>query len=249
MPRSKKPLEEQPRCRVIGCGKVLARRGYCHDHAYRAYISKNFDLPTDPTEMVKAELLRGQKPRRPARPGHVMKCIVDECTTIGASTKKKSAETGLPRLYSDMCEPHYKAARKWGDPTLRRPRTSWGADNWNWRGNDVSYSGAHRRVTRARGPASSYPCALQCGKMAKHWAYNGNDPNQLYGPTASGSPYFVFYSPDPQYYDPLCATCHRRTDGGKAASELNEYREWRHRTGLSLNDVAIVKAILPMGSQ
>jgi NAD-dependent SIR2 family protein deacetylase len=75
-------------------------------------------------------------------------------------------------------------------------------------GDDIGYSGAHTRVVKARGPASTHSCA-HCGITAYEWAYDHADPNERrvewYGKWMS-------ISLTPDHYIPLCRSCHRRFD-------------------------------------
>jgi hypothetical protein len=62
------------------------------------------------------------------------------------------------------------------------------------------YQAAHRRVVYLWGKASQYPCA-HCGGAAHHWAYDWTDPSSRED-----------YSHFPEFYMPLCRSCHRRYD-------------------------------------
>lgn len=170
-----------------------------------------------------------------AKSGRIMICSVVGCDAVGVTSAKKAKETGLPRMCRGMCNAHYIAWRTHGDPLLRRHRDRRGADNFNWRGGDIAYAGAHSRVRTARGRASTYDC-VSCGQRAQQWAYNGCDPDQLFGPIGKTT-FFAFYSTNADFYDPLCCKCHRSRDAELAQRELREYREWRHGTGLTLADV------------
>jgi hypothetical protein len=59
-----------------------------------------------------------------------------------------------------------------------------------------SYSGWHHRVTRARGPASGYPCA-DCGKPAQDWSTVDLSSDDIWA-----------------RFQPRCRSCHRYHDGG-----------------------------------
>ena len=64
-----------------------------------------------------------------------------------------------------------------------------------------SYAGWHRRVTKARGPASSYACA-DCGRPAQDWSTVNPSSDDLW-----------------VRFQPRCRSCHRYRDG--AAGEGN----------------------------
>lgn len=68
-----------------------------------------------------------------------------------------------------------------------------------------SYYGAHDRVKRTRGSASRHEC-VDCKSPAREWSYNRTDPNQLQDERG------MYYSGDPNYYEPRCASCHRLFD-------------------------------------
>jgi hypothetical protein len=59
----------------------------------------------------------------------------------------------------------------------------------------TQYSTRHMRVRAARGPASQFPCADECGVQAQDWS-------QTHG--TSGE--------DPEHYAPRCIKCHRAYD-------------------------------------
>jgi len=73
-----------------------------------------------------------------------------------------------------------------------------------------TYRGAHYRVTTKRGPAREHFCA-ECNGNAAEWAYLGGDPNERVGfPDMTGRT--AKFSPNPDYYVPMCRPCHRRAD-------------------------------------
>jgi len=74
----------------------------------------------------------------------------------------------------------------------------------------MRYDSVHRLLKKTRGPASSYPC-FECGYSADQWAYNHKDSNEL---TDQKQGFTIKYSDDPQFYDPLCHSCHHKLDTG-----------------------------------
>lgn len=83
---------------------------------------------------------------------------------------------------------------------------------------------------------------MECGQPAHEWAYDGTDATEHFGPDRrSGRETYLRYSVYPEFYMPMCRNCHRARDNYLAAKELREYREWKHRTGLTLADAAAVK--------
>lgn len=86
-----------------------------------------------------------------------------------------------------------------------------------WKGNDISYDGAHDRVHRLHGPASRHACT-QCGQQAADWAYDHSDPHAKYGNPENQT---VAYSPDPSRYRPMCKPCHATFDAERRAAPAN----------------------------
>jgi hypothetical protein len=78
----------------------------------------------------------------------------------------------------------------------------------NWRGDDVTYIGAHLRVSRQRGPAADYEC-VDCEGPAKEWSlsHEAQDVKE-----EQRGRYLVPYSPDPNDYEPRCKQCHSYYD-------------------------------------
>ncbi|ABE67692.1 hypothetical protein Wildcat_87 [Mycobacterium phage Wildcat] len=82
-----------------------------------------------------------------------------------------------------------------------------------------SYDTAHTRCKNLWGSASLYPC-IQCSEPAREWAYDGTDPTEMMG--FSGAPGTkrqerrggteMAYSAWPEFYMPMCSTCHSAFD-------------------------------------
>lgn len=107
----------------------------------------------------------------------------------------------------NLCQMHYFRLRRTGDPNkLRTNMQGRGENHANWRGDQITYVGAHFRVRRERGPASQHSC-IECGKPATEWSYDHNDINELHDDVRHCT-----YSADPEHYDPRCKTCHNRFD-------------------------------------
>ena len=108
-----------------------------------------------------------------------------------------------------LCDPHYQRYRKWGDPYYIEERNPSGPDNPQWKYHDIGYTTAHDRVRALHGSASHHQCC-NCGRSAKHWAYDHDDPDERgseFGP----------YSVDPSHYLPMCVSCHKRFDLDRTA--------------------------------
>lgn len=124
---------------------------------------------------------------------------------------RRCSVDGCARLHygKGFCRLHYDRVRARGTTdlvTTRRPRPDMaGANNRGWRGDAVSTDGAHRRVRKARGPASDYPC-VECGGPAKEWAYDHLDPDERHHPHGP-------FSLKIEHYQPMCVRCHRHFDG------------------------------------
>ncbi|MFE4417690.1 hypothetical protein [Streptomyces sp. NPDC056817] len=66
------------------------------------------------------------------------------------------------------------------------------------------YKRAHRSVVDAKGPADHKPCEF-CGAFAADWAYNHQDPAEIF---RDG----YLWSENTAYYMPLCKRDHRAYD-------------------------------------
>lgn len=106
---------------------------------------------------------------------------------------------------------HAERVRRHGDPQVSN--TGSGAANPRWRGDAVTYAGAHLRIRAVRGPASEHGC-IDCGRPAAHWSYDRSDPHERAGPDGP-------YSTDSQHYQPRCVPCHKRFD--LAARDQSEH--------------------------
>lgn len=107
-----------------------------------------------------------------------------------------------------LCDRHYQRYRKWGDPYYSEPDPKRGQDNPSWKNHNIGYGTAHERVRAQRGKADEQPCC-NCGRSAKHWAYDHEDPDERiseFGP----------FSVDPEHYLPMCVPCHKRFDLGRS---------------------------------
>lgn len=100
--------------------------------------------------------------------------------------------------------------------THRRCRDISGPNGPNWRGSDIGYTGAHYRVTAARGLPGQHACA-HCSEVAQEWAYDHEDPDERRNVDSRDDDPF---SLDVMHYLPLCKKCHR-------AFDLNPNRAWR----------------------
>lgn len=134
------------------------------------------------------------------------KCSVEECTEHSRS--------------KGYCNRHYQKWRTYGNPRASKPREyQSGPLAPNWRGDDISYYGAHYRVVTQRGKASELPCS-DCGLPATEWSYDGLDPTEKVGEVQWGAGAkgvnsgvsLMRYSINPVHYVPRCRECHRAFD-------------------------------------
>jgi hypothetical protein len=108
------------------------------------------------------------------------------------------------------CKNHYERWLHHGDPLAGRASR---APSGSF---DVGYDVAHARMRRVMGSASSpeYSCT-DCGGPAREWSYIGSAPDERTNERGCA------YSPDPTFYVPRCARCHRLHDRAR--------RKTRHR--------------------
>jgi len=158
----------------------------------------------------------------PGPPGKKNLPAPAECTVEGCRAVPKA---------KGLCELHWNRWYRHGDPEAHpfSPRGSHqcqvpGCDRpyaakgycsrhyWmQWKHGEPEpggYAFAHNKVYRLRGRATGYPCE-HCGRPAKHWAYDHQDPDERFHP--AGRPYSV----DPWHYLALCVSCHKILDSGE----------------------------------
>lgn len=125
-----------------------------------------------------------------------------QCSIEGCPNLSKYVKTG-------WCQTHYHRWWRTGNPLgVKQARGASGSDAVSWKGDDITYFGAHCRVKRDRGSATIYPCLI-CRKPAAQWSYDHADANQKWA-TLNGQ--IVAYSTDPSHYHPLCRGCHLKRD-------------------------------------
>jgi hypothetical protein len=115
------------------------------------------------------------------------------------------ADCDKPHNSHGLCGMHGARLRRTG--SVHSVRKQQGENHPQWRGDQVAYGGAHRRVYRTRGKAAAYTC--ECGSRAQQWAYDRMDADERLEITPGGP---RSYSTDPDHYVPLCVPCHKRFD-------------------------------------
>lgn len=172
-------------CSVDACDKPTRTKSamLCKMHYHRQYRGRPIG---DAAEWIRKQ--RGPE------------CHIEGCT-------KPDREAGL-------CSMHGARKRRHGDPmatiALSDRAMPTGEAHPNWLGAEVGYTGAHDRVRRLRGSASTHGC-VNCGGPAYHWSYNHDDPDEIIG-YAHSYPRPVAYSDKPQHYSARCVPCHKRFD-------------------------------------
>lgn len=93
----------------------------------------------------------------------------------------------------------------------------------------TSYEGAHYRVKKLWGKASQYPC-VGCGTQAKQWSYDGTDPDE-FDVLANPGVYqrFTKVSVWPEFYRPMCISCHKTGDLARNPGQYNNGDSVRRR--------------------
>jgi len=121
---------------------------------------------------------------------------------------------------------HYRRQR-YGGPAMDAPKVGTPSSF-------VTYAHAHARVKGMWGPAGQYEC-IKCSGPARDWCYDGSDPEEILGvrDTSKRSPGLSWYSLYPEFYAPMCRSCHRQEDSARAKRELEEYRKAKYAERMS----------------
>lgn len=102
-----------------------------------------------------------------------------------------------------LCDMHSRRVKNTGDPHNRGSR-----GGRPLKGAHPTWAAIHKRLYRQRGSARAYAC-IDCGKNAREWSYDGQDPNELIG---NSHQWRLAYSLDLSHYFPRCSSCHRLFD-------------------------------------
>lgn len=124
---------------------------------------------------------------------------------------------GVYNIANGWCNKHYVRYWRTGsvDPQPPELRT------------DLSYAGAHQRVRRELGKAAGNPC-VECGNPATDWAYDRTDPDECIGYQSYSRR--CVYSQWPEFYMPLCRSCHTSLDNGAASEARSHCRSGHEMT-------------------
>lgn len=147
--------------------------------------------------------------RASAKDGRYSSCKVCERARVAAryalakESPKSCAIDGCQRVAAPQrrhCTMHKSRISKHGvpGPAGELPRLQ----------QETTYRGAHLRVERTRGRASSHPC-VDCGQQAAEWSLSHDLPPDHFE-DRNGSR--LGYSVSPNRYAPMCQPCHRRFD-------------------------------------
>lgn len=164
-------------CELDFCDKLsrTPRGRHCEGHYYQKRRGKTFS-PLRKTRFHEK----------------VAPCAVDGCDLEAVSH------------YKPLCPKHSMRVTRHGDVNALNFHITRGPENPNWAGVDAGYSALHQRVRNAKGHASDFDC-VECGKPAKHWAYDHQDPEEVWSTTGS-------YSFDIEHYISMCVSCHKIMD-------------------------------------
>lgn len=214
---------EPKRCSIDGCDRLsnYGPLGYCRMHEYRHEQGLSLD----------ARLLR-------AANGQRIPCIIEGChrgrqSNLGycqghARRVKTSGSLDAsfePRMEQPetcvftgcagqavskgYCAAHLRQMRVHG--RMIPVRTVF---------DECSYGAAHRRCTALWRRVRQYPCAW-CGESAHEWAYDGTDPSELYDEERDWALRTILpYSRFPEFYMPMCKSCHKKRDVEELRAEL-----------------------------
>lgn len=221
---------EPKHCSLDGCERLsnYGPLGYCRMHEVRLAHGRSLDV----------SLLRAPNGQR-------TRCIVDKCDQPRASKtgycrghalrakKGGSLDTPLePRMKQpetclfDGCK-NRPLANGYCGTHLRQKRIHGHMVPVRTIFDPCTYSGAHQRCKQAWGRVSQYGC-VRCGEAAAEWAYDGTDPSELYDKERDWALRTILpYSRFPEFYMPMCKSCHKRRDMEELRVELEEFRAWR----------------------
>ena len=173
--RMNKPRRQTQPCSVSGCGKA-------------ARSTKSPYCETHYYRLRRTGSLDVIHPQRP----HRGRCVYPGCGQ-------------LDRGPAGYCAMHQSRINRHGDASVKlKPGQAAGPTHPAYKGEAVTYSGAHMRVRAWRGRADQYSC-IDCGRQAQQWSYDHRDPAEM---SCREGPFSV----DVWHYEPRCVSCHKAYD-------------------------------------
>lgn len=168
-------------CSVTDCSAPIKRRGYCYGHYMKNW---RYGTPT-PQHTPGWVDIRGR------RFGTLV------VTERRGSRWLCKCDCGRERL----CPA--------GDLNRAGQTSTCGHRPTHHRTDTAGYTAAHQRVRQDRGLVQLHDC-VNCGRPARHWSYDHDDPDELYADVRSAN--LAAYSLKPEHYSPRCVPCHKRYD-------------------------------------
>ena len=203
-------------CTIEGCNRKLRARGYCATHWARWRRNGAPVLQ----EKTTYECCQAEGCRNPTRSAHSEWCEKH----YGRLRRRGSLDVDLIRIPDAKCVTEWCARKAERTDGLcracnARVRARGTVDYVGYRTPDdeATYDTIHQRLRQRYGSASNYPC-VDCGGVARHWAYNHDDEDAKCG-LAAGTPYVLRFSVKLEHYSPRCVPCHKRFDLGRICSE------------------------------
>lgn len=140
---------------------------------------------------------------------------------------------------SGWCQMHYMRWRRHQNVggSAEVDQTATGASSPFWQGANVGYYSAHNRVKALWGKATNYLC-VDCGLPASQWAYDGTDPDERFQEVHG---YEISYSPWPEFYMPMCISCHKFRDGRARSNKRTHCREGHELSAENTREVIYSK--------
>lgn len=130
----------------------------------------------------------------------------------------EGCDSGWTRINLGYCDLHYYRNYQYGDPLT--PTRILAKRN----GEVIRYATAHMKITKERGRAKDHTCE-HCGKPARDWAYDGEDPDERIDAVDGKRVFSVNF----EHYHALCRSCHLRMDEERFRS-VNRYRSRNPQT-------------------
>lgn len=84
----------------------------------------------------------------------------------------------------------------------------------------TAYGVVHYLLRKARGAASEHQC-IECGRPARHWAYDHRDVFERIDENAIPP---MLFSVNFDHYQPMCQECHKALDNAHAGSGAGRAR-------------------------